>query len=109
MPTTFLLRRDVAVDWEFKNPRLRQGEMGLELGTNRFKMGDGVRNWIDLPYFEDGEAIKAYIDQEIALLAGQVSGVTQLELTTHIEEGVAPHPNYDDGRNLILLYENAKV
>lgn len=109
MPTTFLIRRDVALDWATKNPRLREGEMGLELGTNRFKMGDGVRDWLDLPYFEDGDAIKAYIDAEIASLAGQVSGVTQLEFTTHINEGVTPHPNYDDGRDLTLLYENAKV
>jgi hypothetical protein len=109
MPTTFLIRRDVALDWATKNPRLREGEMGLELGTNRFKMGDGVRNWLDLPYFEDGDAIKAYIDAEIAGLAGNVTGVSLTEFTNHVDEEVAPHPNYDDGRSLILLYENAKV
>jgi hypothetical protein len=83
--------------------------MGLELGTNRFKMGDGVRNWLDLPYFEDGDTIKAYIDAEIAAQAGQVSGVTNAEFTTHVNKQDDPHPNYDDGRSLVLLYENAKV
>lgn len=109
MPTTFLLRRDIAIDWAAKNPRLREGEMGQELGTNRFKLGDGVHRWLDLPYFTNETMIKAYIDAEIAQLAGAVSGVTEQEFTDHIEEPDIPHPNYDDGSVLTLLYENAKV
>lgn len=109
MPTSFQLRRGTGIDWATKNPRLREGEMGLELGTNRFKMGDGVRKWLDLPYFEDGDVIKAYIDAEIAAQAGQISGVTSTQFTNHVNEPDTPHPFYDDGRSLILLYENAKV
>lgn len=108
MPTTFLVRRDVAYDWWYKNPLLREGEMAQELGTNRFKLGDGVRHWNDLPYFTNEEQIKAYIDAEIAALAGSVSGVTQQQLTDHIDS-TAPHLNYEDGADLTLLYENAKV
>lgn len=108
MPTSFQLRRGTGIDWATRNPRLREGEMGLELGTNRYKIGDGVRKWNDLPYFSDDSTLKAYIDAEIANLAGSVSGVTQLEFTAHIEE-TAPHQNYDDGTSLLLLYENAKV
>lgn len=108
MPTSFQLRRGTGIDWATKNPRLREGEMGLELGTNRYKIGDGVRNWLDLPYFSDDSTLKAYIDAEIANLAGSVSGVTQLEFTTHVE-ATEPHANYDDGSSLVLLYENAKV
>lgn len=108
MATTFLLRRDVAYDWWYKNPRLREGEMGLELGTGKYKVGDGVRNWNDLPYFTNEEQIKAYIDAEIAALSGGVSGVTQQQLTDHIDS-LAPHLNWEDGADLSLLYENAKV
>jgi hypothetical protein len=108
MATTFLLRRDVAYDWWYKNPRLREGEMGLELGTGKYKVGDGVRNWNDLPYFTNEEQITAYIDASIAALAGSVSGVTQQELDDHINS-TAPHPFYEDGADLTLLYNNAKV
>jgi hypothetical protein len=108
MPVTFLPRRGTASDWATKNPRLREGEMGVELGTNRYKLGDGVRKWLDLPYFTNEEVIKEYIDAEIAELAGSVSGVTEQELTNHVESE-SPHPNYDDGVTLTLLYENAKV
>lgn len=109
MPYTFLLRRGTAIDWQTKNPILREGEMGLEVNTGRYKIGDGYNRWVNLPYFTNEAVIKQYVDAQIALLAGQVSGVTQAELDNHIEEPDAPHPNYDDGRSLILLYENAKV
>lgn len=108
MPTSFQLRRGTGIDWATKNPRLREGEMGFELGTNRYKIGDGVRNWNDLPYFTNEAVIKAYIDAEIADLAGSVSGVTQAELDAHINSEL-PHPVYEDGADLTLLYENAKV
>lgn len=108
MPTTFLPRRGTAVEWATRNPLLREGEMGFELGTNRYKMGDGNRRWNDLPYFTNEEVIKAYIDAEIAALAGSVSGVTQLEFDNHVNS-TAPHLNYEDGADLTLLYNNAKV
>lgn len=108
MPTTFLLRRGTAYDWAFKNPLLREGEMGYEIGTGRYKIGDGYRNWVNLPYFTNEEVIKAYVDAEIALLAGSVSGVTQQQLTNHVD-AEEPHLVYDNGASLTLLYENAKV
>jgi hypothetical protein len=109
MSITFLPRRGTAIDWATRNPRLREGEMGFEIGTNRYKMGDGVRKWLDLPYFTNEEIIKEYIDAEISDLAGTVSGVTEQEFSDHILEAETPHPNYDDGVTLTLLYENAKV
>ena len=108
MPTTFLPRRGPAADWTARNPILREGEMGFETGTNRYKIGDGRRRWLDLPYFTNEEVIKEYIDAEIAELAGSVSGVTQQELDDHINSEL-PHPVYEDGADLTLLYENAKV
>lgn len=108
MSVSFRPRRGTAHDWVTRNPRLGQGEMGFEIGTNRYKIGDGVRNWIDLPYFTNEEVIKEYVDGEIGSLAGSISGVTQEELLDH-ELSEAPHPVYDDGPSLVLLYENAKV
>ena len=108
MPTTFLIRRGTVLDWEAKNPRLLEGEMGYELGTGKYKIGDGYRVWMDLPYFTNEAVVKAYVDAEVAALAGSVSGVTQQELEDHVNS-LAPHLNYEDGANLTLLYENAKV
>jgi hypothetical protein len=37
------------------NDVLLQGELGLELDTNRFKFGDGITQYNALPYVQTGE------------------------------------------------------
>lgn len=39
-----------AVDWVSKNPILQAGEFGIENDTQKFKIGDGVTKWSNLPY-----------------------------------------------------------
>lgn len=48
-------RRDTAANWAEQNPTLAQGEVGWEIGTNNFKIGDGVTPWNSLDYIEFGE------------------------------------------------------
>jgi hypothetical protein len=43
-------RRDSSLNWIQTNPILASGEMGIELDTHTFKIGDGVLRWNDLPY-----------------------------------------------------------
>ena len=44
-------RRDTIENWDTANPVLLPGEMGLVIGDPmRFKVGDGVTSWLDLPY-----------------------------------------------------------
>jgi hypothetical protein len=45
-------RRGTFSEWNSKNPLLASGEMGMEIGPGdpKFKIGDGSRLWIDLPY-----------------------------------------------------------
>lgn len=43
-------RRGTAAQWTSADPLLAEGEMGFELDTNLFKVGNGVDNWEDLPY-----------------------------------------------------------
>lgn len=83
------IRRDLAQVWTANDPVLSIGEPGYEIDTRRMKIGDGVTSWNELPYFSTGA-------QEGALLADHVASET-------------PHPVYDDGPSLTLLYENAKV
>lgn len=47
---TLQFRRDNASNWTTNNPVLAEGEIGLELDTNLFKVGDGITEWKDLPY-----------------------------------------------------------
>jgi len=43
-------RRDNSTSWTFSNPILASGELGLELDTQQFKIGNGHARWKDLPY-----------------------------------------------------------
>ena len=50
------IRRDTTANWATHNPTLAQGEMALELNNETLapfgiKIGDGLLQWADLPYF----------------------------------------------------------
>lgn len=101
----FQYRRDSASDWSSKNPTLKNGEPGVETDTKSFKIGDGVTPWNTLPYFLNEEGIVVLIEEYLAGLGG---GGTEPAVLAHINDAL-PHPVYDDGPSLSLLYENAKV
>lgn len=84
--TVIRLKRGLAASWTEVNPVLAQGEAGAEIDTGQLKIGDGVSHWNDLAY----------------------SGSGAMALQGHIDS-LLPHPVYDDGPSLTLLYENAKV
>lgn len=46
-----LIRNDSAANWSTANPILSKGEMGIEIDTNKVKIGDGVTTWNSLSYF----------------------------------------------------------
>ena len=52
MPRKTLIqnRRDTAYNWTTVNPTLAEGEFGVETDTNKFKIGDGITIWQNLPY-----------------------------------------------------------
>lgn len=91
---TLRLRRDLASTWTRANPVLADGEPGYETDTGRFKIGDGSARWLDLSYF--------------APITISNAEVTDEQLLAHINS-LTPHPVYDDGPSLLLLYQNAKV
>ena len=43
-------RRDTSISWTNANPILASGEMGIELDTQQFKIGDGHTRWVNLRY-----------------------------------------------------------
>ena len=72
MATRMQQRRGTAAQWISTNqgngPILAPGEIGFESDNNRFKMGDGINHWVDLPYFSDNEALTDLIGTAPALL-----------------------------------------
>ena len=50
MAVSIQLRRGLAIEWEIVNPILAQAELASESDTGKFKLGDGIRAWNDLPY-----------------------------------------------------------
>lgn len=76
-------RRSTATEWSVINPVLREGEIAVEVpdsgvgtGLSKFKIGDGVKAWNDLPYAFDAEAALAiyggnvFVSQDICLRSG---------------------------------------
>lgn len=47
-------RRGIAADWTRDDPLLAEGEIGVELDTHKWKVGDGVARWSALPYVTGG-------------------------------------------------------
>ena len=43
-------RRDTSANWNSRNVLLASGELGIELDTQQFKIGDGHTRWVNLPY-----------------------------------------------------------
>lgn len=50
MANRLQLRRGAASQWTLYNPLLAEGELAIELDTSKFKIGDGLNHWNDLPY-----------------------------------------------------------
>lgn len=90
MMFTFKFRRDTSANWTSADPTLANGEPGVEIDTGQMKIGDGLKKWSELDYFIP-------IDPD-----------APTNLPDHINSET-PHPVYDDGPSLSLLYENAKV
>lgn len=90
MAFTIRFRRGARARLQDVNPKLFQGEPVYETDTGRLKIGDGESPWNDLPYFATSSS----------------GGAADLE--DHVNSPT-PHPVYDDGPSLFLLYENAKV
>lgn len=58
---TIQFRRGTSAQWTSTNPTLAQGELGIELDTNKFKIGDGATAWNSMMYgFTPGPTFLTY-------------------------------------------------
>jgi hypothetical protein len=97
MATRMQQRRGTAAQWISTNsgngPVLNAGEIGFEVDTNKFKIGDGVNHWVDLDYFttDSAEAVTAEVEAAINALIGGAPGTldTLNELAAAINDDPA--------------------
>ena len=110
VPVTFQIRHSTATNWTTRNPVLAQGEFGLETDTFLIKVGDGVRNWINLPYLnkldasyfkynEDGTITfsDSFMNKIHTLEAAAGEAITQLIVTEPpVNDTDVPNKKYVD-------------
>jgi hypothetical protein len=79
MATRMQQRRGTFSQWDTADPILNIGEIGYESDNNKFKIGDGINHWKQLPYFIDEETLGTSLDGYIPdSLLGVANGVAQL-------------------------------
>lgn len=59
MATTIQFKRGTAARWNELNLVLQSGEPGFVTDENRFKIGDGVTAWNELPYLFEEYVVNA--------------------------------------------------
>lgn len=71
-----LLRNDTASNWTSSNPVLGKGELGIEIDSDLFKIGDGVKEWNELAYATSNEAetAKKLLNARKINITGDASG-----------------------------------
>lgn len=90
MTTRIQLRRDSSANWTSYNPTLAEGEIGLELDTNKFKIGTGTTAWNDLDYASasiNAIAPLAYAEETEELTLNYGSGLTSSSGTLTVDFG----------------------
>ena len=94
-------RRSTLEEWNYHNPILAEGEMGVEVpnsgvgtGEVRVKFGDGVTAWKDLPYGINLEVIENKLDKlerNNSILASEIDVVETTEIVP--DENIASEPD----------------
>ena len=63
----FTVKHGLTSVWTNKNPVLLNGEIGVESDTGKFKIGDGTKSWLQLPY------ASMTVDEIMTALAGKAN------------------------------------
>jgi hypothetical protein len=87
------LRRDIKANWEAIDPILAQGEIGLDLVTKNFKIGDGVTRWNNLTYAVALGRLDSEFDPNTFLAIGPVSRTGAIVLKNEGIETLVAEPN----------------
>ena len=104
LKTRLIIKNDSAENWTTKNPILLKGELGIEIDTNLFKIGDGLTAWAALPYANESapaqttyQAIPTAGQTDLEAIAAVVGSAELHEGDTAIcirNIGTADHKSY---------------
>jgi len=88
MASKIQFRRDVASNWDNINPVLSQGEIGINLDINKFKIGNGTSQWSDLVYiYGDWDHI-VNIPDDFTPTTSSVEDIIGAMITGNNESGI---------------------
>lgn len=103
MPVQYSQNRGLtSAEWSIKNPILMANEIGIEIDTNKIKVGDGISNWLTLPYYVFKEAIYFMEDSENNL--NQSYGTT---LIKNINQDTTLIDELNSGESITLMLNMA--
>lgn len=77
----FQSKVDSKSEWEKNNPKLLDKEIGYERETGRYKIGNGIKRWNDLPYAFGGDVVAG--DVSVRDLQNRID-----ELESQLEEAL---------------------
>lgn len=78
MPASrFQFRRANASAWTASNPTLAAGELGYELDTGKFKIGNGSTAWNSLVYAANSSGIETLTNKTISLGSNIITGTLE--------------------------------
>jgi hypothetical protein len=93
MATKIQVRRDSSADWTTINPVLSEGEIGFEVNTGKFKIGNGSSSWSSLDYFLDSSDLLSYL----TIASASSTYLTQASASTTYQTKVANVDNAEIG------------
>ena len=67
-------RKGTTSEWADNNPVLIPGEPAYDTSVNKFKIGDGLKNWTELPYVESTGGPFAWENNEKSLFPEFIQG-----------------------------------
>lgn len=103
------LRRATAAEWENSEIILALGELGYEIDTGKFKVGDGGSDWLNLPYmYTEGQtSLGGLGDVNINnILNGQILSYDSANNVWKNTALTIPQSAIDDFYDFILFADN---
>lgn len=97
-------RRDTLAAWTLANPVLMDGEVGHEKDTGRWKLGDGVTPYVDLPYKSGVDSVAGYTGV-VQLSASDIEDAAPLVSPTFTGTPKAPTPAGSDDSTRLATTE----
>jgi hypothetical protein len=77
MAVQIQMRRGTVAQWSAANPTLAEGEIGLELDTQKFKMGTGTTAWNSLGYYTAGTSSVSSVNGQTGIVVLGTDNVTE--------------------------------